>query len=121
MNLLITYIRTLIPFLTLALWHLPTISISQIITGNINYTITTVGQHNVNLNNDVFNDFTFEIIELSPGVYSARVLPLNGSQILDNSTFGYPDALNFNDTIAGNFHSNTGILGTIANAGLFQG
>jgi hypothetical protein len=113
--------KVAINLLIFTLCHIPSVFVSQIITGNINHTVTAVGQHTVNIDNDAFNDFTFEIIELSPGVYAARVLPLGGAQILDNSTFGYADALNFNDSITGNFHSNTGVLGTIANAGLFQG
>ncbi|MFN3342335.1 MAG: T9SS type A sorting domain-containing protein [Flavobacteriales bacterium] len=46
---------------------------------------------------------------------------MNFSAILDNSTFGYPDALLFDDTVASYFHFNPGVLGTFVSSGQFNG
>ena len=44
-------------------------------------------------------------------------------QILDNSTWDYPDALDLDNLISeeGNWSNSNGVLGTFANAGKFQG
>ena len=94
---------------------------SQIIIHSFNQLLAGPGQLNIDINNDASDDYTFDILTLSPGVYAARVLPIGSSKILDNSTYGYPDTLNFNDSVAGYFHSNVGVLGTFNNAGQFRG
>lgn len=94
---------------------------AQINSYPINFILAGPGQKNIDINNDAIDDYTFDILTLSPGVYAARVLPIGSSKILDNSTFGYPDTLNLNDSIKGYFHSNTGVLGTFNNAGQFRG
>ena len=94
---------------------------SQINTFPINQTIIGPGTLSFDLNNDGDNDFSFEIITLSPDVFAARVLTIGASTILDNSTFGYPDALDEGDSVSGNFETGNGVLGTINNAGQFKG
>lgn len=94
---------------------------AQINSYAINQVIIGPGQLSFDLNADSNQDYTFDILQLSPGVLAARVLPQNGSQILDNSTFGYPDTLNSGDPVTGFFHSNTGVLGTFNSAGQFNG
>jgi len=98
-----------------------TIMFSQVITSTINHSLTGIGEFNLNLDGNSSIDLKFEIIELTPGVLVAKVSPLEGSKILDNSTFGYPDALNLNDSIKGNFTNNNGVLGTFTTAGNFNG
>jgi len=95
--------------------------LSQIISYQINETITGIGELVYDIDNDGFNDYQFEIIELSPDVYAARVVTFGSSQFLDNSTFGYPDALDFGENISGYFNSGTGVLGTFNPAGQFNG
>ncbi len=53
---------------------------------------------------------------------AARVNPKT-IEILDNSTYNYPDALDFNEQISndGYWTHSTGVLGTFGNAGQFQG
>ncbi len=84
----------------------------------------------VDLDNDDINDLLFETIDLNnfnkpPYTYednlAARVHPLNGTLILDNSTYGYADALDKNMTVDGNWSSKIGVLGTIFDAGQFEG
>lgn len=94
---------------------------SQINSYPINQTIINPGILSFDLNNDSNNDFSFDIITLSPSVLAARVLPIGTSTILDNSTFGYPDTLNYGDPVSGYFHSGTGVLGTFNTAGQFNG
>lgn len=94
---------------------------AQIITNSIHHQIIGQGQYSLDLNIDNSADYRFEIITLSPGVLAARVISLNGSFVLDNSTYGYADALDFGDSIKGYFHANTIVLGTINSAGNFSG
>jgi len=68
----------------------------------------------------------FEIITLNEETYASRVQPTSDLvQILDSSTFGYPDALELNDVINENSSrsvDNNFVLGTsVGNAGLFEG
>lgn len=108
-------------YLLISFYLIYNVSQSQIISYAINQTLAGPGQLSLDINNDASNDYTFDILTLSPGVYAARVLPIGISKILDNSTFGYPDTLNLNDSVVGYFHSNTGVLGTFTNAGQFKG
>jgi hypothetical protein len=94
---------------------------SQINSYNINQTIIGPGALTFDLNNDGNNDFSFDIVTISPGVLAARVLTIGLSTILDNSTYSYPDTLNYGDPVSGYFHSGTGVLGTFNNAGQFNG
>lgn len=94
---------------------------AQINHYSINQSLIGVGQKTFDINNDGNDDYLFEIISLSPGTLAARVNTLGTSEILDNSTFGYPDALNFNDVVTGYFHTGVGVLGTFTNAGQFNG
>lgn len=94
---------------------------SQLVTHTINHTLSGIGEYNLNMDGNASIDLKFEIIELTPGVLVAKVSPLEGTKILDNSTFGYPDALNLNDSIKGNFTNNNGVLGTFTTAGNFNG
>lgn len=77
-------------------------------------------------------DIGFEIIDLEafnpaglPDSFdhlAARVIPGN-IEVLDNSTYGYPDALSDQSLISakGNWTSSTCVLGTFQNAGQFNG
>jgi hypothetical protein len=96
-------------------------SYAQISLTTLNDTLVGVTNLYLDINNDNNNDFAFEILELSPNTYAARVVSVGMSQFLDNSTFGYPDALNFNDAISGYFNNGNGVLGTFNNAGQFNG
>ena len=65
----------------------------------------------------------FEIIPLSDDNQAVRVFATN-CEFLDNSTFGYPDALVRTDGIsaAGNWADGNAVLGTtVGNGGLFEG
>lgn len=94
---------------------------SQINTYAINQPIYGIGTLSFDINNDSNYDFTFDIISLTTNTLAARVVPNGLSSILDNSTYGYPDTLNYGDPVVGYFHSNTGVLGTFNNAGQFNG
>ena len=106
--------------------------IDSIIDGTIQSNFITTGQRSFDLNGDQNPDISFEILDLRPfnpngipdhfDTLAARALPVT-VQIRDNSTFGYCDALNTNDTInhEGNWRSQLCVLGTFANAGQFQG
>ena len=106
--------------------------VDSILSGLIDAEFISTGQKNFDLNSDNLSDIGFEIIDLNlfnpnglPESFdslAARVLPIS-IQILDNSTHGYPDALDDGEQIAstGNWTSGSGILGTFMNAGQFQG
>lgn len=117
MNLL--YLKKISAFILFSLICIT--SFSQINYYPINQTLTAVGQKTFDIDNNGTVDYTFDIILLSPSVYAARVNAMGASRILDNSTFGYPDTLNFNDPVIGFFHSGIGVLGTFNNAGQFNG
>jgi hypothetical protein len=117
MNLL--YLKKISVFILFLLFCFTTFS--QINYYPINQTLNAVGQKTFDVDNDGTVDYTFDIILLSPNVYAARVNAMGASKILDNSTFGYPDTLNFNDPVIGFFHSGIGVLGTFNNAGQFNG
>ena len=111
------FVRAKLTVLFLLLYFL---SYSQINSYSINQTLAGPSQLTLDIDNDGSNDYTFDIITLQPGVYAARANAANSSKILDNSNFGYPDTLNFNDPVVGNFDAG-GVLGTLNNAGQFKG
>ncbi len=111
------FVRANLTVLFLLLYFL---SYSQINSYSINQTLVGPSQLSMDIDNDGSNDYTFDIITLQPGVYAARANAVNSSKILDNSNFGYPDTLNFNDPVVGNFDAG-GVLGTFNNAGQFKG
>jgi hypothetical protein len=100
---------------------LHTSSKAQIISHEINDTLIGPSSVTLDLDSDNNNDYQFEIISLSPGVLAARVITYAPSTILDNSTFGYPDTLNYGSPVVGYFYSGTAVLGTFNNAGQFNG
>ena len=100
---------------------------------NLNIEICNVKFESLDIDNDKAPDFNFEIINLNDynsdplpegfDTLAARVYPILNNEILDNTTFGYPTALNLNDSISykGFWSNKTGVLGTFQNAGQFQG
>lgn len=108
-------------FLLLVTMFFSVSSEAQINTYQINEQINGVGSLTYDIDGDTQDDFTFEVIELSTNVFAARVANIGFSSYLDNSTFHYPDALNFDDTVAGYFNNGSAVLGTFTGAGLFSG
>jgi len=106
--------------------------IDSILSGLIDEEFVSTGQKTFDLDADLVADIGFEIINLhafnpdglpeSFDSLAARSIPFT-IQILDNSTYGYPDALDVDDPISGNgnWSGNTSVLGTFMNAGQFQG
>jgi hypothetical protein len=106
--------------------------IDSILSGYINSEYVTTGEKEFDLDNDNISDLSFEIVDLNkfnpdglPESYdtlAARVLPKN-ILILDNSTYGYPDALQEGEEISekGFWSNKISVLGTFENAGQFQG
>lgn len=106
--------------------------VDSILNGLINAEYVSTGHIKIKLDNDIIPDIGFEIIDLNkfnpnglPDSFdslAARVIPLT-IEILDNSTYGYPDALNLDDPISesGHWSNQTSVLGTFMNAGQFQG
>ena len=106
--------------------------IDSIISGFIDEEFISTGRKDFNLDGESLAEIGFEIIDLNkfnpqglPESFdslAARVIPLN-TEILDNSTYGYPDALAGHEPIseAGYWTDRTGVLGTFMNAGQFQG
>lgn len=106
--------------------------IDSILNGQIKAEFISTGQKDFNLDADSIPDIGFEIIDLNkynPNGLSesfdslaARVIPKT-IEILDNSTFGYPYALDLDEQIArdGNWSDKISVLGTFMNAGQFQG
>jgi len=99
-----------------------TISYSQILVTTINQIIIEQGEILVDVNDDGVDDYKFEFLDLTQGNNAARVVTLGGAY-LDNSTFGYPDALQNGMPVQGNFeYFSGGILGTdVGGGGLFSG
>ena len=88
--------------------------------------ITPNNSVEIDLLDDIESKIYFEIITLSEETYASRINTANNSvQILDNSTFRYPDALELNEVINEdqNWSLETSfVLGTsVGNAGLFEG
>jgi hypothetical protein len=106
--------------------------IDSILAGLLDEEFISTGHKDFNLDSDEMADIAFEIIDLNnfnpeglPDTFdslAARVIPL-GVEILDNSTYGYPDALKIDSKISeeGNWSDRTGVLGTFQNGGQFQG
>jgi hypothetical protein len=106
--------------------------IDSILQGLIDTQIISTGMQRFDLTGDGNPDISFEILDLM--TYNQGNLPENfdslaakawlfGVEILDNSTWGYPDALTEGIDINnnGNWRSDFGVLGTFLNAGQFQG
>ena len=106
--------------------------VDSILNGLIDTELVSTGHQRFDLNNDGVNDVGFEIIDLLtlnsgylPEEFdslAARVIPYT-LEILDNSTYGYPDALVDGQSVSegGHWSSLHGVLGTFLNAGQFQG
>ena len=98
-------------------------AISQINSYPVNQTVTiSSGSFNIDVDNDSNDDYTFEILPLSGSSNAARVISLGNSQVMDGSTFGYPDALNFGDNVSAPYSSGNAVLGTdVGGGGQFTG
>ena len=98
-------------------------AISQINSYPVNQTVTiSSGSFNIDVDNDSNDDYTFEILPLSGSSNAARVISLGNSQVMDGSTFGYPDALNFGDNVTAPYSSGNAVLGTdVGGGGQFTG
>ena len=106
--------------------------VDSIISGLINTELISSGNILFDLNADSHPDLSFEIISLnnynihalpdSLDSLAVRVTPIT-LQILDNSTYGYPDALDEKYVInnSGNWSTRTSVLGTFLGAGQFKG
>ena len=107
--------------------------VDSILTGLLDAEFVSTGQQILNLGVDMDLNIGFEIINLNPfnpnalpesfDSLAARVIPIS-VEILDNSTFGYPDALDLHDQISENGNwtdRESAVLGTFLNAGQFQG
>lgn len=106
--------------------------IDSILSGLITTQIISTGVQSFDFNGDKVPEISFEIVDLNQfnggnlpdylDSLAARAIP-GTVEILDNSTYSYPDALlpdmAINET--GNWSSNTCVLGTFMNAGQFQG
>lgn len=108
------------------------IHVDSILLGLINTEFVSTGQKDFDLDADLISDIGFEIIDLNkynpnglPESFdslAARVVPVS-VEILDNLTYGYPDALDLDIQISeeGNWSKRTSVLGTFMNGGQFQG
>ena len=97
-------------------------AISQINSYPVNQTVTIYsGSFTIDVDNDSNDDYTFEILPLSGSSNAARVISLGNSQVMDGSTFGYPDTLNFGDNVIGPYSSGNAVLGTDVGGGQFTG
>ncbi len=108
------------------------VHIDSIISGLINAEFISTGLRSFDLLDDENPDISFEIIDLNkynpnglPEYFdslAARVHPM-AVEVLDNSTYGYPDALNQDELIdeKGRWTNRICVLGTFMNAGQFQG
>ena len=95
----------------------------QINSYPVNQTVTiSSGSFTIDVDNDSNDDYTFEILPLSGSSNAARVISLGNSQVMDGSTFGYPDALNFGDNVTAPYSSGNAVLGTdVGGGGQFTG
>lgn len=106
--------------------------IDSILSGLINTDLISTGLIRFDFNGDDISDIAFEIINLQEfnnnsipvelDTLALRAHPLN-VQILDNSTYGYADALDSNVLVNadGNWTDNIVVLGTLAGGGQFNG
>ena len=106
--------------------------IDSILSGFINTSIISTGKQYIYLDENELPDLYFEIIDLNE--FNANNFPIgfdslaaragsNTVQFLDNSTWHYADALNYDDEIGPNalWSENSVVLGTFASAGNFNG
>ena len=106
--------------------------IDSILSGFINTSIISTGKQYLYLDENELPDLYFEIIDLNE--FNANKLPAgfdslsaragsNTVQFLDNSTWHYADALNYDDEIGPNslWSENSVVLGAFASAGNFNG
>lgn len=98
-------------------------ALSQINNYTINQTVTaSSGSFTIDADGDGNDDYTFEILQLSGNSQAARVISLGNSQVMDNSTFGYPDTLSFGDNVSSPYSGGNAVLGTdVGGSGLFSG
>jgi len=106
--------------------------VDSIINGLLEAELVSTGYIRFDLDGDKASDFAFEIINLMPlnndempaelDTLAVSAHPLSGS-ILDNSTYKYADALDFETLIssAGNWTDQYVVLGTLADGGQFNG
>jgi len=92
--------------------------------GIINTEVDINKSANINFGRTENTFLNFEIIPLSTG-HAVRVQPRSDIQIMDSSTFGYPNALTAGEEISASSDWSTGgnfVLGTsVGNAGNFEG
>ncbi len=96
---------------------------AQINVYSVDQTVTgATGPYTIDIDGDGTDDYTFEIFPLAGGMNAARVISLGGSQVMDSSTFGYPDALDLGDNVSEPYSSGNAVLGTdVGGGGLFTG
>ena len=96
---------------------------AQINSYSIDQTVTLASNSfSIDVNDDNTDDYTFEILTLTNAATAARVISLGGSSVMDNSTFGYPDALACGDGVGGPYSGGNAVLGTdVGGGGLFTG
>ena len=96
---------------------------AQINTYSIDQTVTlAANSFSIDVNGDNSDDYTFEIYTLTEMTTAARVNSMGGSSVMDNSTFGYPDALGCGDGVAEPYSEGYAVLGTdVGGGGLFTG
>ena len=107
----------------LAMCQLHVFCQSQINTSSIDQTVTIASNSfSIDVNGDSVDDYTFEIYTLTEMATAARVISMGGSSVMDNSTFGYPDALGCGDGVAEPYSEGNAVLGTdVGGGGLFTG
>jgi hypothetical protein len=93
---------------------------AQIIWVNSPDTLAGEGTLAVDINADGTDDVLLEILLLPIEALASRAGGMNGTTLLDNSGFGYFDAIGFGEPIEGNFSGATGVLGTFNDAGQFN-
>lgn len=100
--------------------------IDQIESRIVGVKVTPDNPITVYLLDSIYVNLVFEIITLSEETYASRVHPIDETiQILDNSTYGYPNALELDEIINEEQSwsmENNFVLGTsVGNGGLFEG
>lgn len=106
----------------------------SILAGYIQATYVTTGLWPHDLNGDGIPDVSFDIVDLNTfnpqgipqsfDTLAARIHPLQATEILDNSTYGYPDAMDADTEVGPNHYWNDRdnfVLGTFLTAGNFKG
>ena len=96
---------------------------AQINAYPIDQTVTlAANSFSIDVNGDSSEDYIFEIYTLTEMTTAARVISLGGSSVMDNSTFGYPDALDCGDGVSEPYSEGNAVLGTdVGGGGLFTG